>query len=206
MPRRQPIPSLHIPNDLERVEALCDALIERMGSGTRATAARIIGTLDRDRRDRQRAKTDPRFTARIRVGSARAAEVLTLLADAGWTLREVVDRKLPLLHLPMELKRFVRENRLEPSKALLLNRVKNQQARRELTDQVLGKMTQKQLYRAIYGGASEDLSLDKDLQWISLELSRLLGTQVKVGKTTIVIECQTTQGMNDVIERLGLQL
>ncbi len=207
MPRkrpRSPTTILKRPSELERIEAFCDTLVARMGSGNRATAARIVGTLDRDRRDRDRARRDPTFTPRTRVGSMRTAEITRMLETTGWTLRETVDRKLPLLHLPEDLKQLVREG-LEPSKALLLGRVKQTALRRELSERIRRGMTQRELYAAMYGSAQrEQVVLDADLAWLSLEATRALGTRVTITGTTIMIDCVTIDGLNYLLEQLGV--
>ena len=201
---RSPTTILKRPSELERVEAFCDTLVARMGSGTRATAARIVGTLDRDRRDRERARRDPTFTPRTRVGSVRSAEIARMLETVGWTLRETVDRKLPLLHLPEDLKRLVRDG-LEPSKALLLGRVKQTALRQELSERVRRGMTQRELYAAVYGSAQREQEvLDTDLAWLSLEATRALGTRVTITGTTVAIECVTVDGLNHMLEQLGV--
>jgi hypothetical protein len=194
-------------SELERVEALLDALVERMGKGTRATAARIIGIYDRDRRDKARAKRDPTFTPKIRTGSMRARDIDALLETAGWSLREVIDRKLPLWRLPDDLKRLVREERLEPSKALLLGRVKARAARGALTSRVLNGMTQRELYREVYGSpvSHGDAALQGDLEALSREATRTLGTPVIVSANRITIECFSLEVVSDVLERLGVR-
>ena len=207
MPRRRPLTTLHNSNDLARIEAFCDALVDPSGVKTRANAARIIGYLERDRRDKIRAKNDPRFTATIRVGMARAQAIDALLKDAGWTLHETVNRKLPLLKLPEELKKLIRDRSLEPSKALLLNRVTNLRVRRELTERVLKGMTQKQLYAVIYGADTlESKQVDTDFKWISAQASSQFGTRVMVRPNKIEIDCGTLEILNAVIERMGVQL
>jgi hypothetical protein len=198
--------ALRNPSELERVEALLDALVDRMGKGTRATAAKIIGIYDRDRRDKYRAKRDPTFTPRTRTGPGRAREIDALLEATGWTLREVVDRKLPLWRLPDDLKRLVREERLEPSKALLLGRIKLREARAALTWRVLGGMTQRALYREVYGAPLTDVGLQADLDYLSREATRALGTRVIVGEKSVHIECFSVEVVSEVLERLGVQV
>lgn len=70
--------------------------------------------------------------AKIRVGPTREKQIRRLLARAGWSLREVVDRKLPFTRLPAELKVPLWAGRLEPTRALLLNQVKNPLERAKL--------------------------------------------------------------------------
>jgi hypothetical protein len=196
------------PNDLDRVEALLDAFIIRMGGGSRATAARIIGTLDRDRRERERAKRDKGFVARTRVGQERVKDITVLLEQTGWSLRELVDRKLPLVRLEAGLKELVRLGKLEPSKALLLNRVKNRGKRADLLEQVRGGMTLKGLSKAIYGGSSEvvESTLSQDLAWLSQEATRTLGTRVVVREKSVTVEFFTSDQVTDFLEGLGVQL
>ena len=189
VPRAKRRTVLRNPSELERVEALLDAMADRMGKGSRATAAKLIGIYDRDRRDKARAKRDPTFTASTRTGPIRAREIDALLEAAGWTLREFVDRKLPLLRLPDNLKRLLLEERLEPSKALLLGRVKNREARVSLTSRVLAGMTQQALSRELYGTPLVDTALQADLEYLPKEATRTLGTRVIVGSKSITIEC-----------------
>jgi hypothetical protein len=179
MARRKPSVSLRRASELERVEALCDALIERMGS-------------------------DPAFTPRTRVGRARAAEITTLLEQVGWTLRETVDRKLPLLRLPTDLQRLLRAARLEPSKALLLGRVKQVSERTVLTERVLHGMTQRELYDTLYRSSPSEKALESDLAWLSLEATRVLGMRVIIDQERIVIDCQSLEGITTALERLGI--
>jgi hypothetical protein len=199
--------ALRNPSELERVEALLDALVHRMGKGSRATAAKIIGIYDRDRRDRLRAKRDPTFTPKIRTGSSRARDIDALLEATGWTLREVIDRKLPLWRLPDDLKQLVREERLVPSKALLLGRIKNREARAALTSRVVAGMTQRALYREVYGSpvSHGDTALQADLEALSKLATRTMGTPVIVSANRITIECFSLEVVSDVLERLGVQ-
>ena len=90
MTRKRPHSLTTILKRPSKLEAFCDTLVARMGSGTRATAARIVGTLDRDRWERERARRDLTFTPRTRVGSVRRAEITRMLETTGWTLRETV--------------------------------------------------------------------------------------------------------------------
>jgi hypothetical protein len=207
MRRRQTQVALQRPSELERVEALCDALVERMGSGTRKTAARVIRSMDRDRRDRMRARRDPRFTPSTRVGRLRRAEITALLEEAGWTLRETVDRKLPLMGMPQDLQTLVRHKRLEPSKALLLNRVKQRDLRVALTNQALHGMTLQQLYQSIYQPNNERTHMpDDDLRYLEREMMRALGTRVVLTSSTILIDYHQADVLSGVLDRLGLQV
>lgn len=206
VPRVKRRTALRNPSELERVEALLDTMADRMGKGSRATAAKLIGIYDRDRRDKARAKRDSTFTASTRTGSIRAREIDALLEAAGWTLREVVDRKLPLLRLPDNLKRLLREERIEPSKALLLGRVKNREARAALTARVLVGMTQRALSRELYGAPPVDRALQADLEYLSKEATRTLGTRVIVSSKSITIECFSGEVVSEVLERLGVQV
>jgi hypothetical protein len=206
MARRVSTIPLRRPSELERVEALCDALVERMGSGTRKTAARIIRAYDRDRRDRQRARIDQGFTPRTRVGRARGAEIIGLLEQAGWTIRETVDRKLPLMNMPPELQTLVRQRRLDPSKALLLNRVKQRDFRNSLTNEVLRGLTLRALYNAIYTQSSiEPTALDVDLRMLERETTQLLGTRVSITPSGILIDCYGIENINAVLEKMGVE-
>ena len=206
MARRVSSILLRRPSELERVEALCDALIERMGSGSRKTAARIIRSFDRDRRDRQRARSDQGFTPSVRVGRVRASEIIGLLEQVGWTLRETVDRKLPLMSMPQELQTLVRRRRLEPSKALLLNRVKQRDFRNSLTNEVLRGLTLQALYNAIYNqSSSEPMALDADLRMLERETAQLLGTRVTITQSSILIDCYGIEGINAVLEKMGVE-
>ena len=207
MARRVSSILLRRPSELERVEALCDALIERMGSGSRKTAARIIRSFDRDRRDRQRARSDQGFTPSVRVGRVRAAEIIGLLEQVGWTLRETVDRKLPLMGMPQELQTLVRQGRLEPSKALLLNRVKQREARLTLTTEVLRGMTLQTLYAVIYKQINlAPTTFDADLRLLEQETTRFLGTRVTITPSRILIDCYDIEGLNAVLEKIGVGL
>jgi hypothetical protein len=193
-------------SELDRVEALCDALVLKMGNGNRKTAAKLIRSLDLDRRDLLRDQRDFHFQPQTRVATARAREIKALLDQMGWTLRETVDRKLPLMQLPSDLQGFVRSGRVAPSKALLLGRIKEPASRADWTARVLRGATQRELYTALYGSTAANPALEADLQWLSLEASRHLGTRVEITKTTLLIDCQTSEMLSDTLERLGVQI
>ena len=46
--------------------------------------------------------------------------------------------------------------------------------------------------------------MNADLAWLSLEATRALGTRVTITGTTVVIDCVTIDGLNDLLELFGV--
>jgi ParB family chromosome partitioning protein len=199
--------------DLHRVEALVAALARRMG-GTREQAASVIRHLETERRRASKARVGA--PARVVVGRARALEVRALLQAVGWSLRDTVERKLPLLELPQEIKDAVRRGRLAPSKALVLARIGNAAERGAQLEDTLARGTSvRQLEARVLGvqrtiaqtrAAVRDAQLDADLRWLALEIERQLGTRVALTETAVTLECGSGEGLSDLLERLGVRL
>lgn len=198
------------PSDLERIEGLLEQLAFEMQT-TRVVAARVIRALDIDRRDANREQKDANFTAKIRVGPERAKQIRRLLARAGWSLREVVDRKRPLTRLPAELKVSLRAGRLEPTKALLLNQVKNPVERTKLLSEgastrkiQAAKSKRKKVTRATTL-KKPDPQVETDFRRLELDSTRQLGYRVTIDNAGIRIDCGL-EGLNAMLKRLKIEL
>jgi HTH domain found in ParB protein len=199
--------------DLHKVEALVAALARSM-SCTRDQAASVIRNLETQRRRPEKARDEAR--GRVAVGRARAYEIRLLLEKLGWSLRDTVERKLPLLKLPVEVKDAVRRGRLEPSKALILGRMRNAAERKEQLEEILARgWSVRQLETKIFGmqrsssrsnAAPRDPQLNEDLRWLELEVERQLGVRVTLTETGITLECGSSEGLSDLLERLGIRL
>ena len=154
--------------------------------------------------------TSPRWAEQLRRK--------VLLKRAGWSLREVIDRKLPLTRLPNDLKPLVRGNKITPLKAMLVNRVKNKLTRADLLERVLaGKLSTRALEDAVRvtprkSGArsssrpEHNPALDADLRWLELEISRHLGVKATLSPTGLHLECGSGEGLSSLLEQLGVQL
>jgi hypothetical protein len=178
---------------------------------TRVVAARVIRALDIDRRDAAREQKNPKFTAKIRVGPEREKQIRRLIARAGWSLREVVDRKLPLTRLPAELKVPLRAGRLEPTKALLLNQVKDSLERAKLLSEgastraiQAAKPKRKKLARATTL-KKPDPQIEADFRTLELDATRQLGYRVTIDRVGIRIDCGL-EGLNAMLKRLKIEL
>lgn len=181
-----------------------------MNSTPRA-AAHAIRALDTDRRERVRARRESGFEPKTRVGPARMSEIGALLKRAGWSLRDVVDRKLPLTRLPSDLKPLVRSGRLEPLKALLLNQIRDKDVRGETLRATLeGRYSTRALAEAVRGKRRTkprtDPQLETELRWIELEISRQLGLKATLSPTSLTLEYHDTERLSDLLETLGVQL
>ena len=198
------------PTDLERIEGLLHQLAFEMQT-IRVTAARVIRALDTDRRDALREQRDSEFTAKILVGAEREKQIQRLIARAGWSLREVVDRKLPLTRLPPELKVPLREGRLEPTRALLLNRSENSLERAKLLSSGASTRTiqaaipkRKKITRAA-SLKKPDPQIKSDFRMIERAATRQLGYRVTIDVKGIRIDCGL-EGLNDMLKRLRIEL
>ena len=198
------------PTDLERIEGLLHQFAFEMQT-TRVIAARVIRALDTDRRDALREERDSEFTAKIRVGPVREKQIQRLIARAGWSLREVVDRKLPLTRLPQELKVPLRNGRLEPTKALLLNRLKNPLARAKLmssgatTRTIQAAIPKRQKMARARSLKKPDPQIKSDFRMIEREATRQLGYRITIDVNGIRIDCGF-EGLNELLKRLRIEL
>ena len=171
----------------------------------------MIRALDSDWRDALREVRDSEFTAKIRVGPEREKQIQRLIARAGWSLREVVDRKLPLTRLPQELKVPHRDGRLEPTKALLLNRLKNPLERAKLLSSGASTRTiqvsipkRRKMARAT-SVKKPDPQFETDFRMIEREATRQLGYRITINANGIRIDCGL-EGLNELLKRLRIEL
>jgi hypothetical protein len=171
--------------------------VARLTHGSRRDAAKLIRRLDNERRGHV-----PRG-----VGREREREVAGILGAAGWTVREFVERKLPLLELPDDLKGLVRRGLLAPTKALMLRRIADPVQRKARAHEVIAKgITVKELRGDPTPGRAPAPGSQADLNWIALEASRVLGTRVTITGDRVSIAYADGDGLNMILEKLGVEL
>jgi hypothetical protein len=192
--------------DLHKVEALVAALARQMGS-TRDQAASVIRNLETQRRRPEKARDDVK--PRVVIGKARAYEIRLLLEKLGWSLRETVERKLPLLKLPSDLKDAVRRGRLEPSKALILGRLRNEAERKAQLEEILARGTSVRKLQGspqAKGRALVDEVVKEDLRALELHVRRELGLDVRLNDHSMSFHFSSDTDMLDWLEQaLGMQ-
>jgi ParB-like chromosome segregation protein Spo0J len=185
-------------NDLLAVEAVLRQLASSMKC-SKPQAARAIRRLDNERRGHVQATT----------GRERAREITALVNAAGFTVREFVSRKLPLLALPDELRDLVRRGSLAPTKALALARVEDELEREALTKRTL---LEKLSVKAIRGASNTPVSpplsssVADEYRWLSLEATRALGTRVEIDAERVVIHHDGGEGLSVLLEQLGIEV
>jgi ParB family transcriptional regulator, chromosome partitioning protein len=193
--------SLRVTTDLHRVEALVAALASKFQC-TRAQAAGMIRNIDSQRRREQ--NKDNTISPRAVVGVERRREIHAVLKQYGWSIRACVDQKLPLLKLPLEVRDAVRQGRLEPSKALILGRIRNQAERKALLEECLaGKHSVRGLKRSKTD--SPDGVLGEDLKMLERHATRELGTRVRITKNEICISFGDLDEIMPLLEQLGVR-
>jgi hypothetical protein len=187
--------------DLHRVEALVTALASKFQC-TRAQAAGMIRNLDSQRRRDQH--KDRTIAPRAVVGVERQREIKAVLGHYGWSVRACVDQKLPLLKLPLEVRDAVRQGKLEPSKGLILGRMRNQAERKALLEECLaGKHSVRALNRS--KSDSPKGVLGEDLKMLERHASRELGTRVRITKNEICISFGDLEEVMPLLEQLGVR-
>ena len=167
---------------------------------TRAEAGKAVRRLHNEKRGLVKVKTGP----------ARAKQIVGIVNAGGWTLREFVHRKLPLLELPEDLKDLVKRGLLEPTKALELRKIADEESRKARAFEVIGKRISLSEMRQ---GSSpppgspvtaSGSSLDTDLRQLSLAASRQLATRVVITRDEVRIAWADGDGLNRLLERLGV--
>jgi hypothetical protein len=186
--------------ELQKVEALVAALARQMNA-TREDAAKTIRALETQRRRPDKAGTDVR--ARISVGPARAREIEILLGKLNWRLRDTVDSKLPLLKLPKDIKDHVRSGRLEPSKAIILGRIRSEAKRLEALEMVLERKVGVRALkskRATPQVSSFEEQQQEDVKALEHHIGRELGQRVEVRGAALTIHFATETDLLDWLE------
>lgn len=109
-----------------------------------------------------------------------------------------------MLKLPLEVRDAVRQDRLEPSKALILGRIRNQAERKALLEECLaGQQSVRGLKRSQTD--SPDGVLDEDLKMLERHASRELGTRVRITKNEICISFGDLKAVMPLLEQLGVR-
>jgi hypothetical protein len=163
---------------------------------TKKEAARAITRLDNEHRGHVKVKTGP----------ARARQIERIVNAGGWTIREFVKRKLPLLELNDGLRDLVKRGLLHPSKALVLRSLADPVLQLERAHEViLKKITLKELE----GGErsplpARDNSLEAELQELSRDASRQLASRVVITRDEIRIAYADGEQLTDWLEKLGV--
>jgi ParB family transcriptional regulator, chromosome partitioning protein len=158
----------------------------------------------------RRLHNEKRGLVKVKTGPTRARQIIGIVNAGGWTLREFVHRKLPLLELPDDLKDLVKRGLLEPTKALELRKIEDEESRKARAFEVIGKRISLREMRQVSPAPpgspvmASDSSLDTDLRQISLEASRQLGTRVVITRGEVRISWVDGDGLNGLLERLGI--
>jgi hypothetical protein len=163
---------------------------------TRKEAARAITRLDNEHRGHVKVKTGP----------ARARQIERVVNAGGWTIREFVKRKLPLLELSEGLRDLVKRGLLHPSKALLLRSIADPVLQLERAHEVIGKRIS---LKALEGGVKSPLpardgSLEAELAELSRDASRQLATRVVITRDEIRVAYADGEQLTDFLEKLGV--
>ena len=167
---------------------------------TRAEAGKAVRRLHNEKRG----------LVKIKTGPARARQIIGIVNAGDWTLREFVHRKLPLLELPDDLKDLVKRGLLEPTKALELRKIADEESRKARAFEVIGKRISLREMRQFSPPppgspvTASGSSLDSELRQISLEASKQLGTRVVVTRGEVRIAWTDGDGLNGLLERLGV--
>jgi hypothetical protein len=187
--------------ELHRIEAVVATLATKFQC-TRAQAVSMIRNLDSQRRRDQH--KDHTIAPRAVVGIERQREIKAVLGQYGWSVRTCVDQKLPLLKLPLEVRDAVRQVKLEPSKALILGRIRNQAERKALLEECLAG---KHSVRALKRNKTETPQgvLGEDLKMLERHASRELGTRVRITKNEICISFGNIDEIMPLLEQLGVR-
>jgi DNA-binding MarR family transcriptional regulator len=186
-------------DEISRVNGVLAELARGL-SCTRAEAGKAVRRLHNERRG----------LVKIKTGPARARQITGIVNAGGWTLREFVHRKLPLLELPEDLKDLVKRGLLEPTKALELRKINDEESRKARAFEVIGqRISLRELRQASSPPpgspvTASDSSLAIDLARISLEVSRQLGTRVVVTRGEVRIAWTDGDGLNRLLEQLGI--
>lgn len=181
---------------ISRVEGVLRQVAASTG-GTKREAARLIRHLDNERRGH----------VQHSVGRAREREIVSLVNAAGWTVREFVERKLPLLELPEDLKGLVKRGVLAPTKALVLRKIADPEARKARAYEVIGgRISLRELRGHPTPKHTPASSQQAELDWIALEVARTLGVRVRISEKELRIEYGEGEQLAGLLERLGVEL
>lgn len=162
----------------------------------------MIRNLDSQRRREQH--KDRTIAPRAVIGVQRRREILAALSVYGWSVRACIDQKLPLLRLPLEVRDAVRQGRLEPSKALILGRIRNAAERKGLLEECIeGKHSVRGLKRSKL--ETPQGVLGEDLKMLERYASRELGTRVRITKNEVCITFESFDEVSSWLERLGIK-
>jgi hypothetical protein len=163
---------------------------------TRKEAARAITRLDNERRGHVRVKTGP----------TRARQIERIVNAGGWTVREFVKRKLPLLELSDGLRDLVKRGFLHPSKALVLRSIADPVLQLERAHEVISKrISLKELEgRGKSPLPARDGSLESELQELARNASRQLASRVVITRDEIRVAYVDGEQLTDWLEKLGV--
>ena len=192
----------HVQSDeITRVNGVLTELARGLNC-TRAEAGKAVRRLHNEKRSLVKVKTGP----------ARARQILGIVNAGGWTLRELVHRKLPLLEMPEDLKELVKRGLLEPTKALELRKIEDEESRKARAFEVIGKrISLREMCQISPPPPGSPMTasgsgLDSELSSISLEASRQLGTRVTIARGEVRISWADGDGLNGRLERLGISV
>ena len=181
---------------IARVEGVLRQVAASTG-GTKREAARLIRRIDNERRGHVQKS----------VGRAREREIISLVNAGGWTVREFVARKLPLLELPEDLKGLVKRGALAPTKALELRRIADPELRKARAFEVIEhRISLRELRGHPVPKRAPASSPQAELDWIALEVARSLGLRVTLSPTSVRIEYGDGEQLTGLLERLGVEL
>ena len=165
--------------------------------GTKREAARLIRRIDNEHRGHVTKS----------VGRSREREIVGLVNAGGWTVKEFVKRKLPLLELPEDLKGLVKRGMLAPTKALELRKIADPELRKTRAYEVIQRRTSvRELRGDLTPNVAPASSQLAELDWIALEVARALGLRVRLSPGEIRIEYGDGDQLAGLLERLGVEL
>ncbi len=151
---------------------------------------------------------EKRGTIPVTTGPRRVAEVIDLVNRHGWKLREFSERKIPLLELPHDLEILVRAGKLQPTKALWLARILDEDQRTDFTFTVLaGKLSVAQIKVKIEGKTSgKKTSLEQqELDQVAKALEHKLMTRVIVKKNQVILYYHDRESLDAILDRFELE-
>ena len=184
---------------IERVEFVVASVSRTLGV-SKSEAARVIRRIDNERRGHVRGRSS----------GHQARQIASLVNAGGWSVREFVERKLPLMGLPEDLRSLVWRGRLAPTKALVLARIADPERRRARTEEVIAQRISLRALRNSPAAApvppSRELDRQAEFDWIGLELAGHLGLRVRLSPTEVRIEYSEPEQLSGLLERLGLEL
>lgn len=182
------------PNEITRMNAVLQSLASSLAC-TKSEAAKCARRLDNERRGHIKTKTGP----------TRARQITAIINSEGWTVREFVHRKLPLLKLPEDLADLVKRGLLEPTKALELRKITDLETRKARTFEVIQRRV---TVKALRGAAKATIpaSLEVDLRHLSRQASRQLAARVVFTNGELRIAYSSPEELTGLLERFGVEL